>query len=224
MSLTVPCRDSSQKVSNLRLIVTSDTHNYHDQLEVPAGDVFIHCGDFTKKGTLAELAAFNVWLQKLPHARKFVIAGNHDTGFLCEIFKQPNVASLLSAATYLEAETVLLVDEVRLHGVSWHKRSSSAKVLVPDGIDILVTHEPPLGVLDGCHRIGSPDLSTALSTATQSGHGPRLHVFGHVHECFGSTQSAGIWSVNAAAANAGMVSRSLVNGCVIIDFHYNKKS
>ena len=37
------------------LQVVSDTHNMHDRCEVPEGDVLIHCGDFTNKGTLKEM-------------------------------------------------------------------------------------------------------------------------------------------------------------------------
>ena len=46
----------------LRCVVISDTHNLHDGLEIPDGDVLIHCGDFTDMGKLHEIEAFNNWL------------------------------------------------------------------------------------------------------------------------------------------------------------------
>ncbi|MFN3197557.1 MAG: metallophosphoesterase [Bradymonadia bacterium] len=47
------------------------------------------------------------------------------------------------------------------------------------GADVLVTHSPPRGVLDGLDcgdHFGAPGLAEAMEG------GPRLHLFGHVHE------------------------------------------
>ena len=64
------------------IIVMSDTHNTlrnaAEAARVPAGDVFIHCGDVTVDGTAKEVCAFNEWLGLLPHQHRIVIAGNHD--------------------------------------------------------------------------------------------------------------------------------------------------
>ena len=71
----------------LRLVAISDTHNKHDDLVLPPGDVLIHGGDCTWGGTLKEVEAFNAWLGTLPHEHKIVVAGNHDFAFdpqICE--------------------------------------------------------------------------------------------------------------------------------------------
>lgn len=60
----------------IKVVCISDTHNA--QPVVPDGDILIHAGDLTNKGSLAELQAQLTWLQSLPHAHKIVIAGNHD--------------------------------------------------------------------------------------------------------------------------------------------------
>ena len=65
----------------IKVVVTSDTHTFHDQLNVPPGDIFIHCGDFTKQGTMEEIASFNVWLGTLPHEHKIVVGGNLNSPF-----------------------------------------------------------------------------------------------------------------------------------------------
>jgi hypothetical protein len=45
--------------STLRLVLVSDTHNRHNQIPLPANaDIFIHAGDFTKKGTQSEIDNF----------------------------------------------------------------------------------------------------------------------------------------------------------------------
>ena len=43
-----------------------------------AGDVLVHAGDFTNKGTLAEVESFAAWFGGQPHAIKIVVPGNHD--------------------------------------------------------------------------------------------------------------------------------------------------
>ena len=63
-------------------MAVADTHLYHDELVVPAGDVFIHAGDLCRAGDLDELAEAARWLRALPHRHKIVISGNHDWAFL----------------------------------------------------------------------------------------------------------------------------------------------
>lgn len=46
--------------------------------EMPEGDIFIHCGDFTKKSGNEELVRFREFLQMRSYKHKVVIAGNHD--------------------------------------------------------------------------------------------------------------------------------------------------
>lgn len=48
---------------------------------------------------------------------------------------------------------------------------------VPDDTDLLITHGPPLGYLDGERMLGCKALSRTLWRVR-----PLLHVFGHVHE------------------------------------------
>ena len=112
------------------------------------------------------------------------------------------VKSLLTACTYLEDER-LEVMGLKVYGSPWQPRfSDSAFNLsrgaelravwdkIPSDTDILVTHSPPLGVMDQCRshtrdggtrpagRSGCEDLTHQLVTRLR----PRLHVFGHVHE------------------------------------------
>jgi len=59
-----------ERCSNkLRYVCMSDTHSKMSKLKntIPEGDVFIHAGDFTDKGTLDEVRAFNSWIGELPH-------------------------------------------------------------------------------------------------------------------------------------------------------------
>jgi predicted phosphohydrolase len=64
----------------MKIVMISDTHNRHDDLDIPEGDMILHAGDFTGMGTARELKDFVHWYSKLPHKYKVVIAGNHDWG------------------------------------------------------------------------------------------------------------------------------------------------
>ena len=39
----------------MRIVAVADTHLFHEELAVPDGDVFIHCGDMCRAGTREEL-------------------------------------------------------------------------------------------------------------------------------------------------------------------------
>ena len=66
----------------VRFVVVSDTHNRQEStpINVPDGDVLLHCGDLTQLGRSEEFKKANAWLTSLPHKTKIVIAGNHDIG------------------------------------------------------------------------------------------------------------------------------------------------
>ncbi|KAF2724553.1 Metallo-dependent phosphatase [Polychaeton citri CBS 116435] len=74
---TRPSKVRSSHALPVRIVCISDTHTL--QCSVPDGDVLIHAGDLTNKGTPAELQAQIDWLDSLPHKYKIAIAGNHDS-------------------------------------------------------------------------------------------------------------------------------------------------
>lgn len=58
-------------------VCVSDTHNCQVE-NVPNGDLLVHAGDLTSKGTVSELHNQLNWLNSLPHEHKVIIGGNHD--------------------------------------------------------------------------------------------------------------------------------------------------
>lgn len=69
---------------------------------------------------------------------------------------------------------------------------------IPEGVDVLVTHGPPLGRGDLClpakHRAGCADLLDEVEKRVR----PRLHVFGHIHESYGASFDGKTLYVNAS--------------------------
>ncbi|NJL12153.1 MAG: metallophosphoesterase [Microscillaceae bacterium] len=205
----------------MRIICLSDTHGQHRQVLVPPGDMLIHAGDFTRRGQAGEIADFNDWLGTLPHPHKVVVAGNHDW-----LFEQdPHQArALLTHAHYLEEEA-LVIGGLRLWGspiTPWFfdwafNRFRGDDIrrhweMIPSDTDILITHGPPFGQLDLTRHgqaVGCEALARELERIQ-----PRLHVFGHIHEGYGSVQAGPTCFVNASVLDVQYV---LVNAPWVVD-------
>jgi len=187
----------------VRLVLVSDTHLRHP--EIPDGDVLVHAGDLTPRGTRAELERALDWFKSLPHPHKVSIAGNHD--FCLE--REPELRALF------EPEIRYLLDEeaevagLRIFGSPWTPwfhdwafnlpRGEPLRAVwerMPAGLDVLLTHGPPAGILDriwdGRH-VGCEELLRGVQQKP-----PRLHVFGHIHEAYGEESVDGTRFVNAS--------------------------
>jgi Icc-related predicted phosphoesterase len=191
----------------LRLVLISDTHESHRDVDVPSGDVLIHAGDFTLfSQSYASIRDFNLWLGELPHRHKFVVPGNHE--FFLEADRAKR--SLLSNATVLIDEAIE-IESLRFwgspitplysgaFGLSSATDRGRAYARIPADADVLITHGPPYGVLDinprnGLHG-GCPELFEALKRIE-----PSLHVFGHVHGAYGTLTAGSTTFVNASLA------------------------
>lgn len=195
----------------MRLILISDTHGRHDQIEsLPAGDVLICAGDFMNSGLAPEeVISFNHWLSKQPIKHRVVCGGNHDRLFQ----KTPELAlRFLTNATYLE-NTGVTIDGVSIWGspytpefLNWafmYPRGAAANQYwdqIPAGLDVLITHGPPYGILDqtmsGEEHLGCAELLKAVQAKK-----PKVHVFGHIHGGAGAFENGDTRFINAAYLN-----------------------
>lgn len=74
---------------------------------------------------------------------------------------------------------------------------------IPSDIDILMTHGPPFGILDKCDNgtvVGCEKLLSEIKYRIK----PKVHVFGHIHECHGVLEDAGTAFINASICTRGM--------------------
>ena len=53
-----------------RVVCLSDTHNRQGHFDVPDGDILVHAGDLTGRGTLPEVSALDEWFGRLTHPHK----------------------------------------------------------------------------------------------------------------------------------------------------------
>jgi len=205
-----------------RFVCISDTHESYSR--IPNGDVLLHAGDFTYAGTPEAVKQFNEWLGKLPHPHKVVIAGNHDVTFDIPYFSinwsrygkrhDPiSTKNLLTNCIYLEDSEVTIAG-IRIYGSPWQPEFGNWAFnvigqeaikkywdLIPTGIDILMTHGPPLnhcGVVDHDGQdAGCPQLLKAIHRTK-----PKVHVFGHIHEGYGVDYDGSTVFVNASSLNS----------------------
>jgi len=198
-------RRSPRSTTALRLVLLSDTHELHREIEVPDGDILIHAGDFTMfSKSLDAITDFNNWLGELPHRHKIIVPGNHE--FFIE--QDDSDRCLLDNAIVLINEG-LEVEGLRIwgspvtpldgaaFGLSSEKARRKVYSMVPDDIDVLITHGPPFGILDTEHRFGVHQGCHELLERVKRVK-PKLHVFGHIHGASGVYRKEHTLFVNAA--------------------------
>jgi hypothetical protein len=185
--------------SGISVVCVSDTHNTKPSL--PHGDILLHAGDLSQYGLFDEIQQQLHWLNSQPHHHKFVIAGNHDLVLDQDFVKShPDRELNLPGKTradlqwgnviYLEHQMVSVTvrnQHVRIFGSPWTPRCGNFafqyelhtdfwKDNLPEDLDILLVHGPPLLHLDGEGK-GCPHLLTQLWRIQ-----PKLVVYGHIHE------------------------------------------
>ena len=195
----------------------SDTHNLHQQIAVPEGDVLIHAGDATMNGTERELMPFLDWFGGQPHPHKLLVSGNHDWGF--QTNRIPMFQACVARHINLLHDREVLIDGVNFWGTPWQpefggwafnlpRGAALAEKwsLIPAHTEVLITHGPPMGIRDATSYGGRPETTHVgceeLAERLTSLPRLRVHVFGHIHEGSGITQvSPTLTFVNAAICN-----------------------
>lgn len=157
----------------------SDTHGKHQILkDLPRADVIVHTGDITENATIEEAEGFMEWLCSLPYQHKIFIAGNHD---LC--LYGANIEGLPDNVHYLCNEAIT-IDGIKFYGVPMFLHDDlegnfpELYSRIPDDIDVLLTHQAPLGILDDQDGINFGDYYLYKRVIEVK---PKYHLFGHLH-------------------------------------------
>lgn len=201
----------------MKVVLISDTHGLHDHVAVPDGDILVHAGDATMRGQMNEITAFGAWFRGLPHKHKIFVPGNHDWMFqrnrtmALSLLNNGLIGNERKPVLYLE-DSGITVEGLKIYGSPWQPtffdwafnldRGAAIKHkwdLIPEGLDVLVTHGPPMGIHDqaephlGSEHIGCEELLAAVERVK-----PKIHVFGHIHGGYGKTQYVNTLFVNAS--------------------------
>jgi Icc-related predicted phosphoesterase len=204
----------------MRIVTLSDTHCRLRKVNVPSGDLLLHAGDLTFKGDYQEI---NQELRELGRIAKnfkhgcILVPGNHDWLF----DKQWALAKKMCED---EGITVLHHESTQIEGLNifgsaytpefcnWAFNVPRGQALkdkwaqIPDNTDILITHGPPMGILDNVSKfnhatgemivehVGCLDLYNRIQELPKL----RLQVFGHLHDGYGHIEIKGVDYLNAS--------------------------
>lgn len=186
----------------MKIDAISDCHGCKPALH--GGDLLVVAGDLTANDTLLEHSDVLDWLYKQDYTHKVIIAGNHDK------FLQKNPNFYCETNFHYLCDSYVELDGMLIYGSPWSltfrginpkctaftcreddMRRHYAKI--PWSTDILITHEPPFGILDYStledgtfYHMGSHSLTFAINHIS-----PYAHFFGHIHECGGMTEEKG---------------------------------
>ena len=208
---------------SLKVIAISDTHGYHDQLSLPSGDVLIHAGDVSSRGSKQEVQDFLQWFSDLNYEHKIFIAGNHD--FFFERADSDMITSIIPDNVIYLNDSGISIGGLNIWGspvtpwfFNWafnrHRGADIKKhwKLIPQNTDILITHGPVYGVLDRTihgQRVGCEVLKDAIDVIK-----PKVHICGHIHESYGQVQTMDTLYINASVLD---VQYRLVNDAVLFE-------
>jgi hypothetical protein len=142
------------------------------------------------------------------------IAGNHELSFdYKSTWVVDAIKSLPTNVHYLE-DSEIIIDDIKFYGSPWQpeffdwafnlprgKKLEEKWEMIPNDTDVLITHGPPMYILDYTLRdminVGCLALYNKVIQIK-----PKLHVFGHIHEGYGIKEQDGTMFVNASSATA----------------------
>ncbi|MCD6066841.1 MAG: metallophosphoesterase [Bacteroidetes bacterium] len=208
----------------MKFVAISDTHGLHESLVLPKGDVLLHAGDISSRGTKAETEKFLDWFSSLNFKYKIFIAGNHD--FFFEEAKEEEIKAIIPDNVIYLNDWGVEIEGIRIWGspiTPWFydwafNRDRGAEItkhwdLIPSDTNILITHGPVANILDKTVRnqhAGCEDLKRKIEEIN-----PAFHICGHIHEAYGQVTSGKTTYINASVLD---VNYRLKNAPVCFDF------
>ena len=195
----------------MKIVAISDTHGRHDQMEpLPEGDVLVHTGDVSGRGRRNQVIKFLDWFKGLNFEHKIFIAGNHD--FYFEQAPAPEIAELVGTDLVYLNDSGLTINGINFWGspvqpwfYDWaFNRQRGADIdkhwqLIPANTDVLLTHGPPKNILDKVFRGENVGCEMLLKKIREIK--PKVSIFGHIHEAYGTEEIDGTKFINASIVN-----------------------
>lgn len=208
----------------MKIVIISDTHGKHNQLDLSnyEGDMIICCGDITNNRHAIDVHNFLNWFKNLDQFKyKILIAGNHDFYFDT---KSDDLYDTIPENIIYLCDNMIEIEGIKIYGTpqqpiffNWAFNRTKEELIeyfnqIPDDVDILITHTPPLNILDKVYRgnVGCDVLSERLKHIK-----PKLHCFGHIHESYGILIDGETTYVNASLLNERYL---MTNKPIIFDY------
>ena len=197
----------------MRITTISDTHTKHMELNgfLPGGDILIHAGDISNRGSSVDITEFCQWFESIDnYDTKIFIAGNHDFGFENRTEEVSQIINSYKWIHYLE-DNWITIDGIKVWGSPWQPEFYDWAFNLPrqgvelqekwnmidDDTDILITHGPAWGYVDKV--IGrNQSLGCELLTNRIMAFKPKIHICGHIHSGYGYTTNGDTHFINAS--------------------------
>lgn len=202
----------------MKIVTVSDTHQAYLE-DVGEGDILIHAGDFSllpknsyqdRELMIKELTDLKNWFDKVRANFKhtILVPGNHDWIFEVDY----EFAKDFMGETIVLNDSSVTIDGLKIWGTpinlefrDWaFNRAAGDDILahfnkIPKDTDVLITHGPPLGILDQAFpeknspKLGDIDLLNIVDSLEL-----KAHIFGHIHGSHGTLKRGNTLYVNAS--------------------------
>lgn len=206
----------------MRFCAISDTHNQHNELEIPECDLLIHAGDSTMGGSKDEITQFVMWLDEQKAENIIIVPGNHEIWWEQNWEDGLEIVNAHCPRAHVLNDSGLELNDIKFWGSpvtpfygnwAWNRARTPGAVLwhgpwikdhwdkIPTELDVLITHGPPYQILDdvgfpGGHQ-GCTELLKRLDVVK-----PHTHIFGHLHEGYGHVSVQDINFYNVSICNS----------------------
>lgn len=199
----------------MKIVAISDVHGRQNKITIPECDILISCGDYSFRGEHHMVRDYHKWLDKQPAKHIISVQGNHEVMVQRDFQLMKAAAVEMCPRVHFVEEGLVEVEGIRIWCSAWtpffHDWAYNAFRgpdiqahwdLIPNDIQILVTHGPPAGVLDETIRangdptgehVGCEDLAEAIRRVK-----PDLHFFGHIHCGHGQLHRDGVSYYNVS--------------------------
>lgn len=202
----------------IKVVAISDTHGKWNKIKIPPCDILISTGDYSFRGEEHMVKDFHKWMNKQPAKHVISVQGNHETGVERNFSYSKELAEKACPGVYFIDEGLVEIEGLRIycsaitpffHNWAWNRYPGEEIQKnwdrIPENIDILATHGPAYGILDGVpeynsltnkvglRHCGCPQLLKKIQEIK-----PKFHLFGHIHEAFGTHSESGITYINSS--------------------------
>ena len=188
------------------IVIFSDTHGFHATLSLPACDILIFCGDYSREGDEASTTSFMSWFAAQRAVHKIMVPGNHERGLMAAYPASLRWLYRHCPDVHFLADAFVEIDDLVIFGSRYRFRNPGP-MDIPEGKHlVLVTHEPPHGVLDNMvennrkpvwgwnyFHGGNGTINKCVRTNR-----PGLVCCGHCHHDCGVAEGGGTLYVNAS--------------------------
>lgn len=193
----------------MKIFHISDTHGYHNQIQLPEYDIIVCSGDcsnyYDSPRNSVEVWKFIEWYKTLPGI-KIYVPGNHDTSIERKHITSKDFAD--NGICMLIDEQIIF-DGIKFYGSPWTPQFGQWAYMkarhkmdiiwqqIPSDTDVLITHGPPKGILDLTenrdHQLEQCGDKSLLNFVNKLH--IKYHLFGHVHN-YKSCINSGILRIN----------------------------